>query len=51
MPVSSSRKSAKYPLSAFSIPNEAIMQRNDSSAVRATMVMLSPSTPTKYSML
>ena len=39
------------PSRAFSIPNDASMQRNESSAVSSTIVMLMPSTPTKYSML
>jgi hypothetical protein len=31
------------------IPNDANMQRKQRSAVSSTIVMLSPSTPTKYS--
>ena len=39
------------PSRAFSIPNDATMQMDERSAVSSTIVMLSPSTPTKYSML
>ena len=48
MPVSRSRKSAKYPFTPFSMPHDARMQRNESSAVSSTIVMLMPSTPTMY---
>ena len=50
MPVSSRRKSAKYPFTPVAIPNDANMQRKQRSAVSSTIVMLSPSMPTKYSM-
>ena len=51
MPASSSRKSAKYPLTALSIFHEAMMQMNDRNAVSNTIGTLRPSTPMKYSML
>src|SRR5262245_17112546 len=48
MPASNNKKSAKYPLTPLSMPQEAKIQRKHNRAVSSTIEMLRPSTPTKY---